>query len=549
MTEKKRRPAGAAVKSGCADAQPTDNLQVGVANVKSFFIDTAEYERSVLGSYLMGAAPGPGMNAAVFADTKNRLAFIAIKNLLAAGVKPDIITLTDALRKPGHLEEAGGAAYIAALTNTVPTTANLAFYEARVLEGYRARRQWEAATRLKETLEAGADAAEAVKTMKAAIEGGGGGRDFCFADLTTAEMVLPDRDFLVAGHVQRGEIGFIGAPGNTGKSFTLVDLSCSIAWGIPWGSGPEAEEPDTEASGIWANFKGDAPGYHCEKAPVYYFSGEGSIAPRVLAWRKYHAQEIAGITPAPFHAQDFGLAQGEPWYIGFSRLGELRDTLPEDAVVVIDTFSTAFEGDSENDNAQAAEALRYCRSLTAGTRRVVIIAHHTKKNDPGTFRGASAIYDNSDFVFSLALQGGPLSQGGVSILSCQKQRNAAFPPAQAFRFDYVDLPTASGGTEAMPIMTPCEIPVPEAKPVGGVEPKVSEADRMRAVMAPALDAIPAEGIIRERLLQNVMAAMVNANEKYHSESTAGNRIKTMLGLGWLASEEVNGNTLFYRKLE
>jgi replicative DNA helicase len=63
-----------------------------------------------------------------FYSNANRRVFEAILNLSNQGLKADIITVTGELRQSGTLDQAGGPAYVASLTNVVPTSANIEYY-------------------------------------------------------------------------------------------------------------------------------------------------------------------------------------------------------------------------------------------------------------------------------------------------------------------------------------------------------------------------------------------------------------------------------------
>ncbi len=58
----------------------------------------------------------------------HRRIFAMITDLFERGEPVDLITVTDRLRDRGQLDEAGGAAYITALLNSVPTAANVGYY-------------------------------------------------------------------------------------------------------------------------------------------------------------------------------------------------------------------------------------------------------------------------------------------------------------------------------------------------------------------------------------------------------------------------------------
>ncbi|MCR5289844.1 MAG: replicative DNA helicase [Treponema sp.] len=69
-----------------------------------------------------------------FYSLQNRIIFEALLELFNQNIHGDIVALTEQLTKVGKLDQAGGAAYIAALTDKVPTSANVTYYAGIVLE-------------------------------------------------------------------------------------------------------------------------------------------------------------------------------------------------------------------------------------------------------------------------------------------------------------------------------------------------------------------------------------------------------------------------------
>jgi replicative DNA helicase len=63
-----------------------------------------------------------------FYANANRRVYGAILNLFNRGLKADIITVTEELRKAGELDLSGGPSYVASLTNVVPSSANVDYY-------------------------------------------------------------------------------------------------------------------------------------------------------------------------------------------------------------------------------------------------------------------------------------------------------------------------------------------------------------------------------------------------------------------------------------
>jgi replicative DNA helicase len=63
-----------------------------------------------------------------FYSNANRRVYGAILNLFNRGLKADIITVTEELRRAGELDLSGGPSYVASLTNVVPSSANVDYY-------------------------------------------------------------------------------------------------------------------------------------------------------------------------------------------------------------------------------------------------------------------------------------------------------------------------------------------------------------------------------------------------------------------------------------
>lgn len=69
-----------------------------------------------------------------FYDQKHRDIYEAIRQLYEKHSPIDVLTLTDQLRGTGHLDSAGGAAYLTQLTNYVPTAAHVEQYASIVAQ-------------------------------------------------------------------------------------------------------------------------------------------------------------------------------------------------------------------------------------------------------------------------------------------------------------------------------------------------------------------------------------------------------------------------------
>lgn len=96
-----------------------------------------EAEQSVLGAMLIEAEAIPKVLEILRPDDFYReahsLILLATMKLFERGEAVDLVTVTEELRQRGHLEDAGGAAYLASLASAVPTAANVEYY-ARIVE-------------------------------------------------------------------------------------------------------------------------------------------------------------------------------------------------------------------------------------------------------------------------------------------------------------------------------------------------------------------------------------------------------------------------------
>jgi replicative DNA helicase len=103
-----------------------------------------EAEQSVLGAMLISREAiekaGEILKAEDFYRQDNRIIFSAIMDLHERNQAVDLVTVIEELRKMGELEAVGGTSAITALSNAVPTAANVV-YHAKIVEEKSLRRQ------------------------------------------------------------------------------------------------------------------------------------------------------------------------------------------------------------------------------------------------------------------------------------------------------------------------------------------------------------------------------------------------------------------------
>ncbi|MBI2174005.1 MAG: replicative DNA helicase, partial [Candidatus Omnitrophica bacterium] len=91
-----------------------------------------EAEQAVLGSMLLEseaiARSAELLDESSFYKDTHRKIFAALIALYRNDAPVDLVTVTEELRQRRHLEEIGGASYLATLTSVVPTAANAEYY-------------------------------------------------------------------------------------------------------------------------------------------------------------------------------------------------------------------------------------------------------------------------------------------------------------------------------------------------------------------------------------------------------------------------------------
>lgn len=95
-------------------------------------------ERGCLSSILLNSDIPEEIEPVMFHFPRNQTIFTALKELKKVCV-PDLNILCRHLQEKGELEKAGGIAYIAELTNLLPSPCNIGYYVDELMESYHRR--------------------------------------------------------------------------------------------------------------------------------------------------------------------------------------------------------------------------------------------------------------------------------------------------------------------------------------------------------------------------------------------------------------------------
>ncbi len=153
----------------------------------------------------------------------------------------------------------------------------------------------------------------------------------------------------------------IYGPSTAGKSFLAIDIAASIALGNDWF------------------------GHRVRKSSVLYVAleGEGGFPKRLRAWEQYNCH------PLPDKLQ---FIIGQPFSINNPlHVAQLATVIPKNSVVIIDTLNRSAPECDENTSKDMGAVLAGCKQLQNLTQALVILIHHTGKDESRGMRGHSSL--------------------------------------------------------------------------------------------------------------------------------------------------------------
>ena len=187
-------------------------------------------------------------------------------------------------------------------------------------------------------------------------------------------LTLPKLEWLVKGALPSKGIAVIYGPSGSGKSFLCLDLAISIASGKSWF------------------------GRRVKAAPVVYaaLEGESGFKQRVDAWKLHHRQQLP--ENLNFMLQPFKLSVGDD-------VEELAKVLPKGCVVFIDTLNRSAPNSDENSSKDMGILIEAAKRLQALIDGLVVLVHHTGKNESLGMRGHSSLAATADASVQVSRKG------------------------------------------------------------------------------------------------------------------------------------------------
>ncbi len=234
-----------------------------------------------------------------------------------------------------------------------------------------------------------------------------------FRVLTADEVrQLPSLRWLVRGVLPDTGVAAIYGPSGSGKSFLVLDMAAAIAGGRPWF------------------------GHKVRQTGVVYvcLEGEGGLRQRIDAWVKHHRASM----PELFRAvvEPFSLSE-QCDVAGLAAV--VRDAVGPGAVVILDTLNRAASGKDENSSKDMSEIITQAKRLQALTEGLVLVVHHTGKDEARGMRGHSSLLAALDASVEVK------RDGLRRTWAVKKSKEGKDDFGEAFMLEPVDLPPDSDG--------------------------------------------------------------------------------------------------------
>jgi len=183
-------------------------------------------------------------------------------------------------------------------------------------------------------------------------------------------LALPKMEWRIKGVLPTRGVSAIYGPSSSGKSFLAIDLAAAICSGSDWF------------------------GKKCKPTSVIYIGLEGSagIQNRVKAWEVGRNKQL----PPNFSAvlADFDLTDA-------AEIQAIIDQTPKASVLIIDTLNRATPGRDENSSSDMGLTLAGAKFLEQAIEGLVVLIHHTGKDQAKGLRGHSSLYAALDSAIAV----------------------------------------------------------------------------------------------------------------------------------------------------
>lgn len=187
---------------------------------------------------------------------------------------------------------------------------------------------------------------------------------------------LPPVEWRIKNVLPSHGLAVVFGPSGSGKSFLVLDMLQSLAFGHEWF------------------------GRRVKPCCVTYVSleGEAGLAGRVEAYRLHHGETSTHIR---YTVQPFSLLNADD----INELALAIQAAGAGDVVVFDTLSRAAPGSDENDSKAVGQIVAYAKMLQNMIGGLVLLVHHTGKDASRGMRGHSSLHAALDCAIEVKRSG------------------------------------------------------------------------------------------------------------------------------------------------
>jgi hypothetical protein len=249
-----------------------------------------------------------------------------------------------------------------------------------------------------------------------------------------ALLALPKLRWRVKHVLPTRGVAAIYGPSGSGKSFLALDLATSICLGTDWF------------------------GKKCKRTPVVYLGLEGAagIQNRIKAWEVGRDQQLPTNFSAVF--DEFDLTKD-------ADTQAIAQQTVKGSVLIIDTLNRATSGRDENSSSDMGIILASAKRLEQAIEGLVLLVHHTGKDQSKGLRGHSSLHAALDAAIAVKND-----KDNTKVWSLTKSKDGADQQDFGFRLKQHVIGTDEDGeTETSCTVEPEGLgtkPQPQLKPKG-----------------------------------------------------------------------------------
>ena len=203
-----------------------------------------------------------------------------------------------------------------------------------------------------------------------AFDPGGDNERASLRPLRVEELLKrPTPKCIVYGLVPERGFCVLFGPTGSGKTFSALDLACSIARGKRWF------------------------GLRVRAGGVIYVAAEGHLKLRLLAYLKYHGLEVSDLAQLRIVPASINLLRLESGDLD-SLVGEIKRAardLGGIVLVVLDTLNSMMPGGNENASEDMGAMISAARRIMTAVDCATLYVHHSGKDESKGSRGHSSL--------------------------------------------------------------------------------------------------------------------------------------------------------------